>query len=88
MTSGSLWNYYRNEINDDANENDDAGNYRINNKTTTTKSFEYKTKITGSTPADNSRLDAEAVVPLQYFSNFWRSIDLGLIKCAIEVDLR
>ena len=28
MTSKSLWNYY----NDDSNEKDDAGNYRINNK--------------------------------------------------------
>ena len=32
MTSGSLWNYYRYEINDDANENN-AVNNRINNKT-------------------------------------------------------
>ena len=31
MTSGSLWNYYRYEKNYDANENN-AGNYRINNK--------------------------------------------------------
>ena len=28
-TSGSLWNYYRNEINDFANENNDANNYKI-----------------------------------------------------------
>ena len=31
MTSGSLWNYYWDKMNDDANENNDAGNYRINN---------------------------------------------------------
>ena len=38
MTSGSFWNYYRDEVNDDANENDPAGNYRIsNNKTTASK---------------------------------------------------
>ena len=50
MTSGSLWSYYRDEVNDHANENNDPGRYRINNKkTTTSKSFEYKTKITGST---------------------------------------
>ena len=30
-TSGSLWNYYRDEMNDNANENNDAGNYGINN---------------------------------------------------------
>ena len=50
MTSGSLYNYYRNEINDDAIENDNANDKRIkNNKTITSKSFEYKTKIIGKT---------------------------------------
>ena len=44
MASGSLWNYYRDEVNADANENNDAGNYRVNNnKTTASNSFEYKT---------------------------------------------
>ena len=43
MTSGSLWNYYRDELNNSVNENNDANNYRINNnKTATSKSFEYK----------------------------------------------
>ena len=31
MSSGSLWNYYRDEVNDTDIENNDAGNYRINN---------------------------------------------------------
>ena len=31
MTSGSLWNYYRDEVNDSAKENNDANNFRINN---------------------------------------------------------
>ena len=31
ITSGSLWNYYRDEVNNDANENNAAANYRINN---------------------------------------------------------
>ena len=40
MTSGMLWNCYSDEVNDGANENHPAGNYRINNnKTTTSKSF-------------------------------------------------
>ena len=67
MTSGSLWNYYKDEINDDANKNNDANNFRINNnKITISKSFEYKTKLIESTPNDSSRLDAEVVVPLKY----------------------
>ena len=42
MTTESLQNYYRDEINNDANENVDN---RINNsKTITIQSFEYKRK--------------------------------------------
>ena len=53
MAPGSLWNYHRDEIDDDTNENNAAGNYRINNKkTTTSKSFGYNTKIEGSTPVN------------------------------------
>ena len=87
-TSGNLWNYYRDKINDSANKNNDANNYKINNnKTTTSKSFQYKTKIRGRTPNDNNILEAEVVVPLKYLSNFWRSLDLHLINCEIELDL-
>ena len=50
MTSESFWNYYKDELNDSANENNDGNNHWINNnKTTTGTSFEYKTKIIGST---------------------------------------
>ena len=81
MTSGSLWNYYRDKINDSAYENNDANHYRVNNKTTTSKSFEYKTKIIGSTVNGNNMLNAEVIVPLKYLSNFWRSLDLLLANC-------
>ena len=46
MTLASLQNYWRDEVNDSANEN--------------------KTKLIGSTPNSDSRLDAEVVVPLIY----------------------
>ena len=58
-----------------------------NNKATTSKSFEYKTKLIGSTPNNDYRSDAEVVVPLKYLSNFWRSLYLLLINCEIELDL-
>ena len=57
MTSGSLQNYCRDEVNDNTNENN-AGNYRINNnKITTSKSFKYKAIRIGSTLNDNNTLD-------------------------------
>ena len=74
VTLGSLWNYYRVKINDDANKN---VNNRINtNKTITSKSFEYKTKLIGSTPDDNNILDVAIVVPLKHLSKLLRSPDL------------
>ena len=39
MRSGSLWNYYRNEVKDSANKNNNVNN-SINNNKTTSKSFE------------------------------------------------
>ena len=40
MRSGCLQNYYRDEVNDAANENDAVNNRIKNNKTTTRRSFE------------------------------------------------
>ena len=43
-TSETLRNYYRDELSNSDNENNDGNNFRINNnKTITSKSFEYKT---------------------------------------------
>ena len=53
MRAGSLWNYYRDEINNDENENGDNGNKINNNKTIASKSFKYKTRLIGSIP-DNA----------------------------------
>ena len=51
MTSRSLWNYYRDKIHTDAN------NRVNNNKTVTSKSFEYKIKLRGSNPDDSNILE-------------------------------
>ena len=80
-TSASLWNYYRDEINDNENENDANQNMVNNNKTRTSKSLKYKTKIIGSTPNNGNRLNAEVIVPLRFLCSFWRSFDLPLINC-------
>ena len=72
-------------MNDDANEIVD--NHRFDNNKITSKSFEYKTKITEEAAADSSALNTKVVVPLKYFSNFWRFPDLPLIDCEIELNL-
>ena len=88
MTSGNLGNYYRDEVNDYANENNLTSNYRVNNsKITTSKSFEYKAKIIGNTPCNTSRFDPEVLASLKCLSNFWRSLHLPIVICKIELDL-
>ena len=54
-TSGSLWQYYE----DDANDN-----------ITQIESFKSKIRITGKTPAAGNTKDVEIIVPLKYLSNF------------------
>ena len=49
MTSGSLWNFYRDEIHD------------VDDNTLNGKSFEYKTKIVGNTP-ERSGNEEDAIV--------------------------
>ena len=44
MTSGKLWNYFRDEINDIAKENNSDNYKKINKKTTEGRSLEYKKK--------------------------------------------
>ena len=50
-TTGSLWNYYRDESTDDTNDNNNPHKYVINSE-----SFKYKTSITGSTYTANARI--------------------------------
>ena len=73
---------------DDANQNNENGNYKINNnKATLGKFFEYKSKVIGSTPGDGNVLDTETVLPLKYLSNFSNSLDFLLTNCETELDL-
>ena len=88
MTSGSLWNYYRDELINSAIEIKNNGNNINSNKKATNKFFKNKTKLIGSMPKNINILDTEVVVPLKYLCNFWRSLDLPLINCEIELDLR
>ena len=86
IKSGSFWNYYRDAIKDNEKENN-ATNNKINDNKTARKSFKHKIKLVKSTPKNNIISKQEVVGPLKYLSNFWRSPDLPLIDCEIEIDL-
>ena len=73
-TTGSLWNYYRDEPSNSLSSN--------------SESFKYKTSITGKTPEDNDSLtNAKVVIPLKHLSNFWISLNIPLINCEVELIL-
>ena len=87
-TSGSLWQYckYIPAI-------DDNGAIVDFNGVNATDSINFKTKITGQTTADNNngniagRVDIETMVPLKHLSTFWRTLQMPLINCEVELIL-
>ena len=71
-TSGSLWQYYRDEPNDNLADS---------------KSFKSKIKITRKTNNGGNEKDAEIMVPIKYLSNFWRTLEMPLINCEVSLTL-
>ena len=45
------------------------------------------TKITGKTRADRNTKNFEMIVPLKYLSNFWRTLEMLLINCEVNLIL-
>ena len=84
-TTGSLWNYYRDEPSSGFNNNNrDRMNYSIKDS----YSFDNKTSITGQLENDDEeKEEIKIVVSLKYLSNFWRTLDIPLINCKISLDL-
>ena len=56
------------------------------NEANATDSFNFKTKITGQTN-NNGIINVQIMVPLKYLSNFWRTIEMPLINCEVELIL-
>ena len=80
-TIESFWNYYRDEPN---KESISGGNAAIKHSVKNSKSFDYKTSITGKLEGNNGEKEVEIVVPLKYVSNFWRALNIPLINCEIN----
>ena len=81
-TSGSLWQYCKDIP--AVNNNGDIVNFNGDNDT---DSFNFKAKITGQTNDDGEINGVEIMVPLKYLSNFWRTLEMPLINCEIELIL-
>ena len=71
-TSGFLWHYFKDDLNDNLVQ---------------CESFKSKIKITGKTPAAGNTKHVEIIVPLKYLSNFWRTLEMPLINCEVNLIL-
>ena len=50
-------------------------------------SFKYKSHIIGDTENDGTKNRVKIAVSLKYLSNFWRSLEMPLINCKVELSL-
>ena len=82
-TTGSFWNYYRDEPNSGVGGADNNINYSIKDS----KSFDYKTSITGKLEGNNTEKEVEIVKSLKHLSNFWRALHMPLINCEIYLKM-
>ena len=93
-TIGSLYNYYRDELSDDADDNN-FDNIKVANSNT----FKYKNKITGNTynvnagtqgydVNKNGTQEVELAIPLKYLGSFWRALNIPLISCEVSLELK
>ena len=93
-TIGSLYNYYRDELSDDPDDNN-FDNIKVVNSNT----FKYKNKITGNTynvdagvdgydVNKNGKREIELAIPLKYLGNFWRALNIPLISCEVSLKLK
>ena len=69
-TSGSLWQYYK----DDPNDN-----------LTDSESFKCKINITVKTSNDGATKNVEIILPPKYLSNFSRTLEMPLINRKVNL---
>ena len=82
-TTGSLWNYYRDEPNS-STDNDNITHSILNSE-----SFDYKANFmeNGAIHNNLTKNDVKVVAPFKHLSNFWKSLNILLINCEIELIL-
>ena len=92
-TIESLYNYYRDELTNDKNNN--FANRNVLNSNT----FKYKNKINGNTynvdaaaagydANKNGMQEVEIAIPLKHLRNFWRALNIPLISCEVSLELK
>ena len=76
-TSRTLWGFKRDKVTNNADVAND------NNA----PSFKYIASITDNIEGNGTKNGIKIAVSLKYLSNFWRSLEMPLINCKIELSL-
>ena len=79
-TSGTLWQYCKDIP---AVNNNAIVDFTDNNRTDL---FNFKVKMTGQT-GDNGTKNVKIKVPLKYLGNVWRTLEMPLINCEVNLIL-
>ena len=93
-TIESLYNYCRDKLSDDADNNTFDNIKEVNSNT-----FKYKNKIIGKTydvdagaqgydVNKNVTQEVELAIPLKYLGNFWRALNIPSIRCEVSLELK
>ena len=77
-TSGSFWQFKRDEITNNADVTND------NNAPL----FKYKASLIGNTGDSGRKNGVKIAVPLKYLSTPWRSLEMPLFNCKVELSLK
>ena len=82
-TTVSLWNYCRDEPSSSVDAN------KITHSILNSESFDYKASFMENSVTQNNltKNDVKVVVPLKHLSNFWKSLNIPLINCEVELIL-
>ena len=93
-TTGTSWNYYRDEPSNPLSSDSESFKYKTS---ITGNTYNIDEKITDDdgNEVDNPKYDAnkvgkneaEVVIPLKYLNNFWKSLNIPLINCELELIL-
>ena len=80
-TKGSLWQYCK-----DIPARNDNNEITVFTRNNLIDSFNFKVKFIGQT-GNNGTKDVEIMIPLKYLSNFWRTLEMPLINCEVNLIL-
>ena len=84
-TIGSLYNYYRDELSDDA---DDSNFDNIKVVNSNTFMYNVNAGADGCDVNKNGTQEVELAIPLKYLGNFWRALNIPLISCEVSLELK